>query len=90
MPGFQPLGRPRPALGCEARVSDEADNGGSVDVDVVIVAVAFTVDAGIDDGIDGLFCCLGRGTGVDFGTGFDDVSATANAEENGLVGSLLR
>lgn len=89
MPGFHPLGRPRPALGCEAGVGDEADNGG-VDVDVVVIAVAFTVGAGNEDGIGGLFSCLGRGTGVGFGVGFDDVAAVANAGENGLVGNLCR
>lgn len=89
MPGFQPLGRPRPAFGCEAEVGDEADNGGCVDdVVVVFVAVAFTVDAGIEDDTNGLFSCLGRGTGVDFGAGFDDVTAAADAGENGLVGNL--
>lgn len=89
MPGFQPLGRPRPALGCEAGVGDKAAVGGGVDVDAVVIAVAFTVGAGIEDGIDGPFSCLGRGTGVDFGAGFDDVAA-ANAGENGFVGSLCR
>lgn len=87
MPGFQPLGRPRPAFGCEAEMGDEADNGGCIDVDVVAV-VAFTVGAGVEDDIDGLFSCLGRGTGVDFGAGFDDVAAAADAGENGLVGNL--
>lgn len=88
MPGFQPLGRPRPAFGCEVGVGDEVDSSGGVDVDVVI-AVAFIVGIGIEDDIDGLFSCLGRGTGVGFGAGFDD-DAAANAGENGFVGNLCR
>lgn len=71
-------------------MGDEADNGGGVDVDVVVIAVAFTVGAGIEDAIDGLFSCLGRGTGVGFDVGFDDVAAAASAGENGLVGNLCR
>lgn len=71
-------------------MGDEADNGGGVDVDVdVIAVVAYTVGADIEDGIDGLFSCLGRGTGVGFGAGFDD-DAAANAGENGFVGNLCR
>ncbi len=42
MPGFQPLGRPRPALCCEAGGGYKVAVGGGVDVDAVVIAVAFT------------------------------------------------
>lgn len=90
MPGFQPLGRPRPALGCEAGVGDGAGNVGGIDVGAVVVLIAavFTVGACIDDDIDGLISCLGRGTGVGFGAGFDDVAVAAVVGINGLDGNF--
>lgn len=73
MPGFQPLGLPRLALGCEAGVGDEAGNADGPGFDAVVIAAVFAVGAGTDDGIDGghdgLVGCLGRGTGVGLGAG---------------------
>lgn len=74
-------------------MGDRAGNDASFGVVVVVVVVigaVFAVCAGFDDGIDGLISCLGRGTGVGFGAGFNDVAAAAVAGVNGVAGSFCK